>query len=430
MASRRRLLRVALTPGLLLAVLAGTLLAEDRPDLWPQWRGPTRDGHASGRPWPADLASLKSLWRVELGPGYSGPVVAADRVFVTESREEKYEVVRALERKTGKELWKAQWKGAVTVPSYARAHGTWIRSTPAYDDTAGDSGGGRRLYVAGMRDLLVCLDADTGKELWRVDFVERYGTPVPPYGFVSSPLVGADAVYVQAAAALVKLDKKTGKVLWRVLPYKSSPNGTAVSSPVLANLAGRPQLLVQHPRKLYGVDPGPGKVLWSAEVSAFRGINILTPTAYDSGVLTSAFGGRTFFFEVRRHKEGLEATRAWVNSAQGYMSSPVVVGRYAYLHLRNQRFACLDLQTGKTRWTTTRVFGKYWSLVTQGDKILALDQRGTLYLIRANSDKFELLASRKISDEETWGHLSVCGGGLFVRELHAVAAYEWGHPGP
>jgi outer membrane protein assembly factor BamB len=357
------------------------------------------------------------LWRVELGPGYSGPVVAADRVFVTETRDKGREVVRALDRRTGSELWRAQWEGAVTVPSYARANGEWVRSTPAYD--------GRRLYVAGLRDVLVCLDADGGKEAWRVNFVRRYGTPVPPYGAASSPLADGDAVYAQAAAALVKLDKMTGKVLWRVLPYKSSPNGTAVSSPVLATLAGKRQLLVQQPRKLAGVDPESGRVLWSAEVPAFRGMNVLTPTVHGDGVLTSAFGGRTFFFRVRRHKDGFEATRAWVNSAQGYLSSPVVVGGYAYLHLRNQRFACLDLRTGKTCWATTKAFGKYWSLVARGDKILALGQRGLLYLIRANPEKFEPLDSRKVSDEETWAHLAVCGEELFVRELHAVAAYRW-----
>src|SRR5262249_36102814 len=154
-----------------------------------------------------------------------------DRVFVTESQDRSREVVRALDRRTGKELWRTEWKGTISVPSYARANGDWVRSTPAYD--------GASLYVLGLRDVLVCLDAANGKERWRVDFVARHQTPVPPYGAPCSPLVDGEAVYVQAAAAFVKLDKKTGKVLWRVLPYKSSPNGTAVSSPVLVTLAGQ-----------------------------------------------------------------------------------------------------------------------------------------------------------------------------------------------
>jgi glycosyltransferase involved in cell wall biosynthesis len=70
---------------------------------------------------------------------------------------------------------------------------------------------------AGMRDVLVCLDAATGAERWRADFVEQFKSPLPAFGFVCSPLVVGDFVYVQAGAGFCKLDKQTGKVLWRVL---------------------------------------------------------------------------------------------------------------------------------------------------------------------------------------------------------------------
>src|SRR5262249_8479549 len=159
-------------------------------------------------------------------------------------------------------------KGTITVPVYARGNGEWIRSTPAYD--------GECLYVGGVCDMLVCIDAATGKIRWNVNFVKDYKTPPPPYGFASSPLIDRDAVHVQAAAAFAKVDKKPGKVLWRVLPYRSSPNGTAVSSPVIATLGGKRQVLVQHPRELHGVDLESGKVLWSATVRAFRNMNIAT----------------------------------------------------------------------------------------------------------------------------------------------------------
>ena len=83
-----------------------------------------------------------------------------------------------------------------------------------------------------MRDVLVCLDAASGKERWKVDFVEKFGTALPAFGFVCSPLVDDKAVYVQAAAAFVKLDKKTGEVLWRTLQDAGGMNGSAFSSPV------------------------------------------------------------------------------------------------------------------------------------------------------------------------------------------------------
>jgi len=409
---------------LFFAAAVAPLNAEDRPATWPQWRGPTRDGQVAGAAWPTTLQgeALKQLWRVELDPGYSGPVVAADRVFVTETKDKTVEVVRALDRSTGKEVWQAQWKAGYTPPAYARAHGEWIRSTPALD---GDS-----LYVAGMRDVLICLDTQTGKERWRVDFAEHFKTTRAVFGLVCSPLVDAEAVYVQAAGAAIKLDKKTGKVLWHSFPDEGGPNGSAVSSPVLATLAGKPQLLVQNRRKLAGLDPASGEVLWSEDVPAFNSINILTPFVYKDSVFTSAYGGRSHLFSLAQKDSKLKVTTAWTHNAQAYLSTPVAVDGHLYLHLRNQRLTCLDLEKGEERWTSSQSFGQYWSMVARGDSILALDQRGTLYLVKANPKKFELLDSRKVSDEDTWAHLAVCGDQLFVREMHAIAAYRWQPPAP
>ena len=172
---------------------------------WPQWRGPNRDGQVGGEKWPARLerSSLRELWRRALGPSYSGPIVTEALVFTTETRDKESEVVLALDRKTGEERWRAEWEGAMTVPFFAWSNGSWIRSTPAYD--------GECLYVAGMRDVLVCLHAETGREKWRVDFVDQLGTPLPAFGFVCSPLVDGSAVYVQAGASVVKLDKGSGR---------------------------------------------------------------------------------------------------------------------------------------------------------------------------------------------------------------------------
>jgi outer membrane protein assembly factor BamB len=415
--------KVVAVIGLLVLALSAIchprLWADEAPPSWPQWRGPTRDGRAPGRAWPKSLQGehLQRLWRVELAPSYSGPIVAADRVFVTETRDKSEEVVRALDRKTGKELWRKSWKGALSVPFFAKSNGDWIRATPAYD--------GESLFVAGMRDVLVCLNAKTGEQRWRVDFVERFGTPLPAFGFVSSPLVEGDAVYVQAGAAVVKLNKKNGAVLWRSARDDGGMYGSAFSSPLLADLSGKRQLLAQTREKLVGLDPASGAVLWSRAVPAFRGMNILTPIVHKDGVLTSSYGGRTSLFEVRKTEKEFSCEPAWTLRLEGYMSTPVVINGYAYLHLRNQRLTCLDLAAGKQCWTTSKSFGRYWSMVAQGERILALDEKGILYLLRANPEKFDLLDSRSISDEETWAHVAVCGEEIYVRELNALSVYRW-----
>jgi outer membrane protein assembly factor BamB len=207
--------------------------AQDTDTNWLQWRGPNRDGLIGASNWPDALAgdALREQWRVELGPSYSGPIVTADRVFVTETVDRKFEAVRALDRKSGKQLWEAKWEGSMTVPFFAKANGDWIRATPACD--------GERLFVAGMRDLLVCLDVNSGKELWRIDFVEELGSKVPSFGFASSPLVHGEYVYVQAGGGFVKVNKKTGEIVWRVLDDGGGMSGSAFSSPYLTEIEGQ-----------------------------------------------------------------------------------------------------------------------------------------------------------------------------------------------
>jgi hypothetical protein len=114
----------------------------------------------------------------------------------------------------------------------------------------------------------------------------------------------------------------------------------------------------------------------------------------------------------------------WRNKIQGYMSTPVVIGGHAYVHLRNQRFACLDLATGKEAWVT-KPFGRYWSLVAQGDRILALDETGDLRLIRATPEQYDLVGTAKVATAESWAHLAVEGDEVYVRDLDGLSAYRW-----
>lgn len=386
---------------------------------WAQWRGPGRTGVVQQQKWPKSLdeATLKASWRVPLGSSYSGPIVNADRVFVTETRDKQYEVVRALDRETGKEIWATEWKGSMTVPFFAAANGSWIRSTPTLDKG--------ELFVAGIRDVLVCLDADSGEIKWRVDFAQRLKTAIPSFGCVCSPLVDGDHVYIQAGGGFTKLNRANGDIVWRTLDDGGGMFGSAFSSPVIGELVGTRQAIVQTRKRLVGVELGSGDELWSADIEAFRGMNILTPTIIGDRVFTSSYGGGSFLFEISKTDGGsFQVKQLWRNKVQGYMSSPVVIDGHIYLHLRNQRFACINVDSGKEAWIT-QPFGKYWSLIANGNDVLALDERGELLLIRANPEAFELVERRKISEQPTWAHIGLSDNDIFIRELDALVVLEW-----
>ncbi len=402
---------------LLLPMLCSSLMVAES---WDQWRGPNRDGRISGAKWPAGLdeARLKKRWQLPLGPSYSGPVMNAERVFITETVDKKREQVTALRRSDGSVVWKRDWEGAMSVPFFARSNGDWIRATPALD--------GDTLYVAGMRDVLVALNSTDGSERWRLDFVKRFGADLPTFGFVSSPLIDGDSVYVQAGGGVARLRKADGQVVWHGARDGGGMMGSAFGSPVILTLAGKRQLVVQARTRLFGVALDDGAELWSLPVESFRGMNILTPTfAGKDRLFTAAYGGKTLGIDIRSENGGFRAVPAWEFKAQGYMTSPIIHEGHAYLQLRSQRALCIELATGAEKWTTTESFGKYWSMVAQADRILALDERGELILFKATPEKFDVLSRRKVAESDAWAHLAVDGSELYIRELKALSVWDW-----
>jgi outer membrane protein assembly factor BamB len=408
------------TPALLLALA----LTSPKPEVatWPQWRGPTRDGlvTAGSAAWPAKLGdkSLTELWSADdLGPSYSGPIVSADLVFTTETVDKKEERVTAYDRKTGKQVWQEKWDGSTTVPFFAAKNGAWIRATPAFD--------GERLYVAGIRDVLVCLNGATGKEQWRFDCVKEFGAAVPTFGTVCSPLVDDEFVYFQADGGVVKLDKLTGMERWRALKESGGMNGGAFSSPVKAKLAGAEQLVVQTRTALAGVDLASGKELWKRDIPSYRGMNILTPTVEGDTVFTSTYKNTTQGFTVASDGGKFKAVDGWSLKYAGYMCTPVVVEGYAYFLGEDRKVACVNVATGKQAWVSEKGYSEYCSLVANGDRILALDSKGKLLLFKADPKGFEVLGEAAVGGGDAWAHLAVCGDEVYVRGLTGLTAYRW-----
>lgn len=396
------------------AVITHSCFAAD----WSQWRGPSRDGQVESLP--ASVQSLEKQWSVDLGPSYSGPVLDADRVYTTQTVDEQREVVVAIDRKTGEQIWEASWDGAMKVPFFAASNGSWIRATPALADG--------RLYVAGMLDLLVCLDAATGDVVWKVDFKELMGTPKPAFGYASSPMVYNGMVITQAGGAVVAVDAATGDLKWKALESDGSmTSGSAFSSPLmLEESPSGPQVLVQTRSTLAGLEPMSGEVLWSTPVEAFRGMNILTPMPRVVGdelqVFTSSYGGGSFMFAIPGGKGDVKTL--WTNKkAEGYMSSPVLLGDRIVIHLKNQRAKAIDWKTGETIWTS-KPYGKYWSMLTDGESVVALDQVGSLFRLAVDGNELEVLETNELTDSETWAHIAWDGEHIIVRRLNGLDAYS------
>ncbi|HYV26420.1 MAG TPA: PQQ-binding-like beta-propeller repeat protein, partial [Candidatus Eisenbacteria bacterium] len=130
---------------------------------WPQWHGPTRDARIpAGVPVPASLPKdLKPVWKVPIGGGPSSPVVARGKLVYFDEDGQK-EVVHCVDATTGKEIWKL-----AIADRYQDEWGAGPRSTPVID--------GDRVYVQSCNGEFRCLNLADGKVAWGVSFDKDYG---------------------------------------------------------------------------------------------------------------------------------------------------------------------------------------------------------------------------------------------------------------
>lgn len=390
---------------------------------WKQWRGNDREAFVNDTSWPRAL-KLDLVWSVKAGASYSGPIVDGGKVFITESKGNE-EIVHALSLKDGTKVWTTKWEDSMTVPFFAAKNGNWIRATPAAMDGM--------LYVFGMKQRLVCLDQKDGRKVWEINFPKDKKEAGAAFGGVCSPLVMDGYVYIQAGKHFYKLKGATGDVVWKAndkTPSAGMMTDGDFSSPVYVELNGKKQFVVQNRTHMYGVDPKDGSTLWKQAVPNFRGMNILTPTVFEGGVFTSTYRNGTYFYQLFKDEERFVSRKVWENKSKGYMSSPVIVGKYAYIHLGSARYSCIDLETGKTQWTSGSGNTEYSSMVTNGKLILSLVSDGKLNLIRVNPEKFEVLDSKQVSKDSSWAHVAIThdelnGHMIYVRSLGKLKVYRW-----
>jgi outer membrane protein assembly factor BamB len=247
----------ALRDTLAIAVLLLAALAV-RADDWPQWRGPNRDGvwRETGILAAIPEGGVKILWRARIGNGYSGPVVAQGRVFVTDHQlRPEVERVLCFEEATGKPLWTHSYPCEYEDMEY----GNGPRVSPTVHEG--------KVYTLGTKGHLFCLDAARGDVLWKKDLTKDFNAQIPRYGASAAPLVEGDLLIVcaggQPDASVIALDRNTGAERWRAL--KDRP---AYSPPIAITAGGCRQVIVWTADTVSALEPASGKVFWQVPYKA------------------------------------------------------------------------------------------------------------------------------------------------------------------
>ncbi len=431
-----------LIPGILFFLLTdgpSRLHADD----WPQWRGPERDGvwkeEGILETFPED--GLDVVWRTPIGSGYSGPVVADGRVYTMDMQPkpdskilEIIERLICLDEQTGEILWTNTWETHYRelMASYA----TGPRASPAVDDG--------RVYAMGSVGDIVCVDAETGDLLWSKDSREEFGTTVPIWGTASSPLVDGDNVIFvtggtdnnQARA----FNKVTGEQVWGAL---STDYEIGYSQPVIFEAGGVRQLILWDPKGLHSINPETGELYWSAPMDTSQGMSIATPIKSDSKILVSSFYSGSMLVELHDDEPG--ADTLWHVQGKGVLpqqtqgmhsviTTPVIIGDYAYGTDSYGEFRCISLENSERIWTDDSLTrqGRWGSafIVRHGDRYFMNSDAGELLILQFSPegatviDRTPLIepntdsgfgGSRFFSSQVNWVHPAYANGHIVTR---------------
>lgn len=396
------------------AIASATAGNAQAPRDWSQWRGPERNGTAAGFAAPARWPqTLTRRWEVTVGAGHSSPVVLGDRVFL-HARQGEREITRALDLKTGKEVWRNEYAAPYTMNPAARGHGPGPKSTPAV--------AGGRVFTFGISGILSAHDAATGTLLWRTA-----APPAPPeFGTAMSPLVDGANVIVHLGAndqgALTAFDAATGKPRWQW-----TGDGPAYASPVVATIAGTRQLITQSENAVIGIDAAGGRLLWRIPFKTNFDQNSITPVVVNDTVIYSGLESGTTAVRVVRRGGAWATEPVWKNDQVSmYMSSPVVVGDvlYGLSHRNRGQFFAMDIQTGRSLWTTAGREGDNASLIVAGDVLLLATTEAELIVIRPNSKEFDEVRRYQAAESAIWAHPAVAGTAILVKDFDTLICWS------
>ncbi len=389
---------------------------------WPQWRGVERTGHVTGED--ALLTKLptdaKVIWRRPLGDGFASPVVAGDRVIISEDREGR-EVVHALDARTGERIW------SVDIDSSHRdGFGIGPRCTPVMD--------GGLVYVQSAKGELRCLALEDGKTVWRTSYVEDFGAlyigekgkavGASRHGASGSPLVHGGLLIAQvgsvSGAGVVAFDKQSGAVVW-----KSQDDQSAYAGLFLARLAGRLQVLSFTAEGLIGLAPEDGKLLWRVPLKTALGRHVTTPVVADDLVLVASHQVGLVATRVKASGEGFEASEAWVNKGLGFnFSSPVVLGGHLFGLAPGKRVVCVALKTGAVAWEQEGLVQSSSdraeaAFLVFGERVLMLNDTGELVLFAGESAKYREDGRVQVCGKN-WCSPAYSNGRLYVRDAQEI----------
>jgi outer membrane protein assembly factor BamB len=391
---------------------------EATPDDFTQYLGPNRDGVLPSLPdhaatdWTAHPP--KELWRITVGPGWSGFATRGDYAFTQEQRgDEEYVVCYRIT--DGSTMW--------SVPHPTRFHspmgGTGPRATPTITSDG-------FVYTLGGTGFLQCIDGRSGEVKWSVDALADNNGSSIAHGVCGSPLVDGNRVIVTPTGndhvCLVAYHRETGKRLWQAGEHAAS-----YSSPTIVTLSGRRLLLFHAAVALEAHDPETGEFLWEFPWSNEHDNNCSQPIVIDAEagrlLVSSGYGQGAALIEAKPDDATWNVATIWTSRDMRTKFTTAIRVDDAIYGLDDGILACIDLSTGKRRWKSGR-YG-HGQILLVGKTLLVQAENGDVALVDPQPKKCIELSRIPVLHNKTWNNPTVAGRHILVRNAEEAVCLEW-----
>lgn len=353
-------------------------------------------------------------WRQALPSKGLGGVAATEHFVLVSARElmDTADLYLCLHADTGKEAWRV-----VNLAAGELDYGNSPRCTPLIHEG--------KVYLAGAFGHLHCVDLKTGETVWEMDARDDFkATDKRKWGTCTSPLIaGGKLIHNPGGkdASLVALNPKDGKVIWK------SPGAPAsYGNFIVATLGGKEQVVGFDSESLGGWDLATGKRLWTVKPERRSDFNVPTPIAVDGKLVVAWENNGTLLFRFGKDGKIDPKPQARYVKLAPDMHTPVVAagrvfGGWNGLH-------ALDLSKGLAQVYFSRdaALSRYVSLVTDGERVLALTQAGALVLWDARAEKFTAISRVEVFKDEAglYSHPAFVGKRMYARGDSEVVCVE------
>jgi outer membrane protein assembly factor BamB len=366
---------------------------------WPNWRGPNYNGISSETGWASTWPQEgpKVLWKRSIGTGFTSIAVSNGRAYVMGNIDDN-DILYCLDAETGKEIWKKSYP----CPLFKKNHEGGPCATPTVEGDA--------IYTFSKNGDAIRFKAATGEMVWHKKLNKELGLKHPTWYFAGSPLLVDNMVILNAGTQGIALKKADGSVVW-----KSGKGACGYATGVPFTVGGQKCIAMPVSRDVVGLNPATGKVVWQFPWK----------TSYDINAADVIISGDTVFISSGYNKgcalykiNGGDVTKIWQNkNMRNQVNSSVLWQGHLY-GFDDQvggrgKLTCLNLKTGEKKWSQGGM--GTGSLMLADSKLIILGEKGKLVIAQASPEGFKELASAEILTGKCWTVPVLANGRIYAR---------------